>query len=322
MTNQTRTKKARHHRAPILFFIIFVALIVFTVQKAIASRSEGSLFESLPSSEVVQNDTEAKSEGNENSDWEQITMAKEDLSLGNLILVSNTAPYDFKNKLDLVGVFDQKTRSYNVKDKGVLLQKNVIKNLNSLMDDFVKISGLRTINIVAGYRTLEFQQELYNNSVAENGEEHAAKYVAQPGGSEHHTGLAADLSIYYTDSGITEEYIGDGTYSWINDNAWKYGFVQRYKSGKENITAINEEPWHFRYVGLPHAQIMVDNNLCLEEYLDYLKGYPFDGEHLFVESQGQKYEIYFCKGFDVHVPKDKDYDISGNNVDGFIVTAY
>lgn len=326
MKKQTRTRKTRHSCTPILFIIVFVALVVFTIQSAIASRSQES--EDLTSQsarsedQADQNNSSADTDGKENEGWTEITMSEEDLSRGDLILVSNKNPYDFSNKLDLVSIFDYKTDSYNVRDKEVLLQEHVMEHLNSMLDDFSAESGLRTINVVAGYRSYEYQQTLYDASAAANGEEHAAKYVAAPGGSEHHTGLAVDLGIYYTDSGVSEEFTGTGDFAWIDENAWKYGFVQRYESGKEDITAINEEPWHFRYVGLPHAQIIVDNDFCLEEYLDYLKGFPFDGEHLNVESQGQKYEIYFCKGFDVYVPKDNSYDISGNNVDGFIVTVY
>ncbi len=58
---------------------------------------------------------------------------------------------------------------------------------------------------------------------------------------------------------------------WIEENAWKYGFILRYPEDKTELTGIQYEPWHIRYVGLPHSAIMKEKNFVLEEYMDYLK---------------------------------------------------
>ena len=92
------------------------------------------------------------------------------------------------------------------------------------------------------------------------------------------------------------------------------------------MTGVSYEPWHFRYVGVPHAYLIQNQNMCFEEYIDYLKQFEFDKQHLEVDFQGQNYEIYYVKANEnqltqVPVPKGRDYSISGNNVDGFIITA-
>lgn len=120
---------------------------------------------------------------------------------------------------------------------------------------------------VSGYRPYRYQEGLYNNKVKSSGKIEADKYVAQPGASEHQTGLAMDvLSDEYSnlDSGFQNTI----AYSWLKENSFKYGFVIRYTKEKENITKYSFEPWHLRYVGVEAATYMVKNNLALEEYVN------------------------------------------------------
>lgn len=250
-----------------------------------------------------------------------VSMDNEDICEGDLILVNNNISHNFKAKQELVSIYDKKTASYNTKDKNVLIEKRVMKPLNTMLDAFYEKTRQKTINIVAGHRDMEKQQSLYDQSIAQNGMEHTSKFVAIPGRSEHHTGLALDFSIFYENSRASKEYSGRGEYAWINENCYKYGFVQRYKSEKKDITMIEDEPWHFRYVGIPHAVIMEENNFCLEEYIDFLKMYKYGKKHLVKIYDGQEYEIYFCEKGNVFVPEQGQYTISGNNVDGFIVTV-
>ncbi|WP_408071091.1 D-alanyl-D-alanine carboxypeptidase family protein [Butyrivibrio sp. JL13D10] len=93
----------------------------------------------------------------------------------------------------------------------------------------------------------------------------ASQAVTVPGSSEHQIGLAFDIvcgSYYNLDEGFGDTDAG----KWLADNSYKFGFVVRYLKGKENITGIEYEPWHFRYVGIDAATIMHDENLCLEEF--------------------------------------------------------
>ena len=93
-----------------------------------------------------------------------------------------------------------------------------------------------------------------------------AQYVAQPGTSEHHTGLAVDI--------VGEDYYGRGqagattaVHQWLREHCWEYGFILRYQADKQSITGFAPEAWHFRYVGTLVSMDMKDSGLCLEEYL-------------------------------------------------------
>lgn len=238
---------------------------------------------------------------------------------GDLILVNNWTFFHFPEEQELAVIFNDKSDSYYVRDMEVLLAPHALTALNAMLDDFRAQGGSKSVNVVAGHRTAEFQQHLFDQSAELNGLEHAQQFVAQPGGSEHHTGLTVDFSILHGD-GSSAEYRGTGEYAWINSSCQNYGWVVRYDLAKVNLTGISNEPWHFRYVGVPHATEIVEQNLCLEEYIDYLKQFPFDGEHLTVECADGTYEIWYTEGTQVYLPDSGEYTVSGNNVDGVIVT--
>ena len=126
---------------------------------------------------------------------------------------------------------------------------------------------------VSGYRTQREQEEIYESSLAENGPDFTAKYVALPGCSEHQTGLAIDLALKQARIDfIRPHFPYDGICGMFRALAPAYGFIERYPAGKEAITGIAHEPWHFRYVGCPHAGIMKVQNLTLEEYVECRHG--------------------------------------------------
>ncbi|GEM_PF-316994 len=123
------------------------------------------------------------------------------------------------------------------------------------------------LTAVAGYRSYSFQKQLYANEVSMNGEEYANKYVAVPGYSEHHTGLAIDL-MSADDVSLTEAFDQTDEFRWLQENMSDYGFILRYPKGKEHITGYNYEPWHIRYVGREAAKEIEELGLTLEEYVD------------------------------------------------------
>lgn len=122
-----------------------------------------------------------------------------------------------------------------------------------------------TISLTSTYRSYENQITTYNGWVATNGSTEAADTVsARPGYSEHQTGLAADLG---TAGCVLECFAGTPHYAWLQQNAAKYGFVQRYYAGHEATTGYNPEAWHYRYVGTETALDMKDKGIkTLEEY--------------------------------------------------------
>lgn len=251
--------------------------------------------------------------------YELLTMTEEDLHTGDLILVSNAVPYTFPAGIEeqLVTVMSEKNLSYMSKDYETAVLPTTVEHLNEMMKGFTDQGGSVTVMVVAGYRTYDFQQGLFDRSAARNGLEHAKRFVAQPGGSEHHTGYAVDLW-----STTTSDYLeGVGEYKWITDNCHEYGFILRYTSEKEEFTQIGPEGWHFRYIGVPHSNLVVENGFCYEEYINYVKQFSFTEEHLFCTVGETEYEIYYVEGMEVPVPLEGEYTVSGNNLDGFIVTV-
>lgn len=114
---------------------------------------------------------------------------------------------------------------------------------------------------VSGYRSSERQKQIFDNRVEAVGINKAKEYVALPGESEHQTGLAMDIGNLEANFGESKEG------KWLRDNAHNFGFIIRYPKGKEHITRINYEPWHFRYVGVESASTIYSKELTLEEYL-------------------------------------------------------
>ena len=128
--------------------------------------------------------------------------------------------------------------------------------------------------VASGYRSAAVQKELYEQEVADyvqagmtlgQATDAAHRAVQKAGYSEHNTGLAVDFNTVSDDFQYTE------TYAWLIEHAQEFGFVLRFPEGKEEITGIMYEPWHFRYVGVVHAQNMKLLDMTLEEYVEYLR---------------------------------------------------
>lgn len=123
--------------------------------------------------------------------------------------------------------------------------------------------------IQSGYRSYSLQESLYNKYVNRDGKLAADTYSARPGHSEHQTGLAFDLNSISDDF----QYTSEG--KWINENAWRYGFILRYPKSKESITGYKYESWHLRYVGEDLATKLYNNGdwITLEEHFNLTSKY-------------------------------------------------
>ena len=247
---------------------------------------------------------------------------------GELILVNNDNEYFSLADEDLVNIVDMNNERgidyFTVAENTYTILRPVYDPMVKMIEDFYKLYNNDTLQIYGSYRTKKYQQEIYDRYNGEKDEDGYPR-AALPGRSEHETGYAFD----FTET-VDLDYQGKGDFAWINENSYKYGFVVRYTEEKEKITEIRSEPWHFRYVGIPHATYMTKNNLCLEEYIDLLRDkYKYENEHLeVIDDDGAHYEIFFVPSDDgeettnVPVPSGYKYDISGNNSDGFIVTVH
>lgn len=123
--------------------------------------------------------------------------------------------------------------------------------------------------IQSGYRSYSLQESLYNKYVNRDGKLAADTYSARPGYSEHQTGLAFDLNSISDDF----QYTSEG--KWVNENAWRYGFILRYPKSKESITGYKYESWHLRYVGEDLATKLYNNGdwITLEEHFNLTSKY-------------------------------------------------
>lgn len=135
--------------------------------------------------------------------------------------------------------------------------------------------------ICSAYRSSIDQKLLFNNKVKQykamgysqkNAEEQASSWVAIPRTSEHELGLALDIvSRKYQNLNKNQE--NTDVQKWLMEHCYEYGFILRYPTEKKDITKINYEPWHYRYVGIKDAMFIKEKGFCLEEYIEFLKEY-------------------------------------------------
>lgn len=245
-----------------------------------------------------------------------IELEKEEINCGNLLLVNKNYPLRDNNVKGLVPA--------DVRFPNILMKRDVA---NALQLIFEKISAGNSIVSVSGYRSLEEQTAIYDGSLKDNGEDFTRKYVALPNHSEHQTGLAIDLGLNEKEIDfIRPDFPYVGICNEFRKAAPDYGFIERYAKDKEEITGISHEPWHFRYVGYPHSKIMQENGFSLEEYTQFIKAYLEDNKYLFEQAHRAGIEIYYVPAKDdktlIKIPENCVYQISGNNIDGFVVTIW
>lgn len=123
-----------------------------------------------------------------------------------------------------------------------------------------------TLIITSGFRDYELQNELYVLYQDKYGKEEADQIAARPGFSEHQTGLCLDIVTYDVEM---EEFEETKEFEWLQENAYKYGFILRYPKGKELITGYNYESWHYRYVGIDIATKIHELGITFDEYYNY-----------------------------------------------------
>lgn len=159
---------------------------------------------------------------------------------------------------------------------GHMVDKRIAKDLNAMLDAARK-AGLNPV-ICSSYRSKEKQEYLYKNRVARarnqgyaDAKLEAAGWVAVPRSSEHEAGLAVDI-VSASYQGLDRQQENTKEQKWLMENSYKYGFILRYPEDKKEITGINYEPWHYRYVGKKAAREIYFLGICLEEYLELFDG--------------------------------------------------
>ncbi|QGH34612.1 VanY-A/VanY-F/VanY-M family D-Ala-D-Ala carboxypeptidase [Gracilibacillus salitolerans] len=240
---------------------------------------------------------------------QQIKITEDQINRGNLVLVNSEYPVDQESiKSDIVNLFTHKelTQGYVLLEADIYLSEDVARKFSE-MAAVAEKEGVNHFLISSGFREFEEQRELYQDMGTE--------YALPAGHSEHNLGLALDVGSTETSMYKASEA------EWIKENSWKHGFILRYPEDKVDVTGIEYEPWHIRYVGLPHSAIMKEKNFVLEEYLDYLK----EKNKVSAEVDGDKYTVSyhpFSENMTINISENHEYEISGNNMDGIIVTVH
>ena len=180
----------------------------------------------------------------------------------NLLLVNdwNPLPAGYDNDV-----------SFTTVSGGKQVDSRIIDAVNQMLND----ASAYDLAVVSAYRPQSEQETLYWRKVKQYTDKGYSDFDAQkvggtvvkrPGFSEHNCGLAMDVggSGDYT---LEQSFANTAAYSWLIDHCADYGFILRFPQGKEDITGVIYEPWHYRYVGVEAAKYIMDNDLCLEEYL-------------------------------------------------------
>lgn len=154
----------------------------------------------------------------------------------------------------------------NLSSTYALSNMKMVEEAANAFESLSKDASKENYKIIAmsTYRSYEYQVDLYNKYVKSDGKDAADTYSGRPGNSEHQTGLAVDVynqTETYTNFEKTKEY------NWMQENAYKYGFILRFPKDKENETGYEFESWHYRYVGKDIAKYIHKHNITLEEYI-------------------------------------------------------
>ena len=205
----------------------------------------------------------------------------------------------------------------------ILLERRAARLLGACIQ---AVGGVGAIVPVSGWRSQAQQQAIWDQTWMEEGEVFTRQYVARPGCNEHQTGLAIDLGLAapHIDF-IRPHFPEDGVCGAFRRLAPRYGFVLRYPAGKEAVTGIAHEPWHFRYVGVPHGAAMTALGLTLEEYLAFLTQYPVGGKPFVFEGEGRSFQLSYCAGPASALPPPEEGEhrlVSADNRGGRILTRW
>lgn len=255
----------------------------------------------------LSNDPQATTifEGVQNLGFSELTIPDSQLSSGMLAIIDDEHPAGKSTNGTMVNLLKYKNEYYTLVSESVKLNEEAADAFNRMMADYYEATEL-TDFIVYGT----------NDTFTGEGS-YCPEYFP-----ESATGNTVDLAV--SACGGIFAYDGCDAESWVIDNCTKYGFIVRYPEGKTAKTGHEFCPWHLRYVGEVHASVMGEKNFCLEEYIDFLKGYSFDNAFS-CTCNGVTYEIYTSEAKDgaasARVPVSGKYTISGDNIGTYIITT-
>ena len=148
---------------------------------------------------------------------------------------------------------------------------NALCEMNQVMRAMKETDGFQNMYLKSGFRSYGKQKTMYDRRLKKNNGKDDG-WVSQPGASDHQTGLGCDVvPNNWKGRGMNEKMMKEEECQWMAAHCQEYGFIIRYPEDKKEITEINTEPWHLRYVGVPVATYIMENGLCLEEFTEQLQ---------------------------------------------------
>ena len=285
-----RKKRIKAFATLAVIVVAVIAVVIFAV-KGISKLTGAPDSESSSADTVVSESTETSSENADiSSDITDVSSDTTDASSEDAVSSDSTAEVTQKPEQSwstmLVNVWNYMPEGYvpevrEINYQGVSPLNNkfdvrAADALEQMLAD-ARAAGYN-MYLVSAYRTHEYQVNLYNRKVneylnmgydEETAKSEASQWVAIPGTSEHCTGLAADIvsSTWFNyNSDLTHDFEDTEHFDWLYEHCAEYGFILRYPKGKEAVTAITYEPWHYRYVGVEAAKYIMENNITLEEF--------------------------------------------------------
>lgn len=252
--------------------LALAVLIAFVVKSALGGKKGGSSGASQGSSTVNESVSDVQSEDPTPS-YPATGPNGLDANFSQLLLVNAQNPlpedYDYEGNLTEIP-----TKYIN----GMLKQidKNVWPYMQAMIDAQreTETDSKNWLYVRSPYRSYATQKMLFTQETnkwlktglsSEEAEAKAATVVTRPGTSEHNTGFSADFNI------AEDSFESTAMFTWMQEHAADYGFVLRFPKDKQEITGITYESWHYRFVGINNAKEMNRLNMCLEEYVEYMK---------------------------------------------------
>lgn len=313
-------KRKRRFRAGRFILAVFImATVIFAadfVKRAVYEHmglySVGHAVVRVQGKAVKKNIVKVNNDEQEESDNEkydamftETAIDESQIFSGNLVKVDSQTPYisnEMTKTADLVYYRNDYYTLINETDS-VILNAEAAEALNLMMADYYKETGKANFLV-------------YGTTDTYTG---AGSYCPKSF-PESVTGNTIDLAVNVGSAVLT--YDGCDEEKWIVDNCHKYGYIVRFPEGKSNVTGNSFCPWHLRYVGKVHSAVMNELGCCLEEYLELLKKYTYD-RPLTYNLNGTMYIIYSVQaaGKTTNAKVLDGYVISGNNMDGFIITS-
>ena len=311
-------KRLRTDRVIICFLFLIIVLIFpadvvkrfiykhsdsYNTDMAVVIRLDNSISHESKNTKPNASD----SEENQDTGFMEFSVEYSQLFSGDLVKVDNNTPYASTQMTSAVDLINYRNDYYTLINEtdSVILNTDAAKALNLMMKDYYNATGKANFLVYGTTNT-------YTGS-----DSYCPQYFP-----ESETGNTIDLAVNVGSYVLT--YDGCDEEKWIIDNCHKYGYILRFPADKTEKTGYGFYPWHLRYVGSVHADIMKELNYCFEEYLEFLNNYTFD-HPLSYNLRGIMYNIYSvkCTGETtlVPVPKSGNYTISGNNTDSFIITS-